>query len=77
MTGDLTIHGVSKPVVLDVIEEGRGGDPWGGQRAGFTATTKIDRRDFGLTWNQTLENTGVVVGTDVKITLDVELVRQD
>lgn len=77
VTGALTIHGVSKPVVLDVVEEGRGGDPWGGQRAGFTATTKIDRRDFGLTWNQPLENSGVVVGTDVKITLDVQLVRQD
>ena len=77
MTGDLTIHGVTKSVVLDVTEEGRGKDPWGGTRSGFAATTKIDRRDFGLVWNQALELGGVAVATDVKINLDVELIRQD
>jgi len=77
VTGDLTIKGVTKSVVLDVTEEGRGGDPWGGQRAGFTATTKIDRRDFGLNWNQALEAGGFAVGHEVKITLDIQLVRQD
>jgi len=77
VTGDLTIKGVTKPVVLDVTEEGRRGDPWGGQRAGFSATTKIDRRDFGLNYNQALETGGWVVGHEVKINLDIELIRQD
>ena len=77
VTGDLTIKGVTKSVVLAVTEEGRGGDPWGGQRAGFSATTKIDRRDFGLNWNQALEAGGFAVGHEVKITLDIQLVRQD
>jgi polyisoprenoid-binding protein YceI len=77
VTGDLTIKGVTKSVVLDVTEEGRGGDPWGGQRAGFSATGKIDRRDFGLNYNQALETGGWAVGHDVKINLDVELIRQD
>lgn len=76
VSGDLTIRGVSRPVVLDVIAEGRGQDPWGGERAGFSATTKIKRSDFGLTWNQALETGGVVVGDEVKISLDIELVRQ-
>jgi polyisoprenoid-binding protein YceI len=77
VTGDLTIKGISKPVVLDVTEEGRGGDPWGGQRAGFSATTKIDRRDFGLNWNQALEKGGWAVAHEVKINLDIQLIRQD
>jgi polyisoprenoid-binding protein YceI len=74
--GDLTIRDVTREVVLHTSDEGRGGDPWGGQRAGFSATTKIDRRDFGLTWNQALETGGVVVGNDIKITLEVEAVKQ-
>src|SRR4030095_11524896 len=61
LVGDLTLHGVTKEVVLDVTEEGRGKDPWGGERIGFSATTKIKRSDFGLTWNQALETGGVVV----------------
>lgn len=76
VVGDLTIRDVTREVVLETTDEGRGGDPWGGQRAGFSATTKIDRRDFGLTWNQALETGGVVVGTDIKITLEVEAVKQ-
>ena len=75
LTGDLTIHGVTREVTLDVAAEGRGKDPWGGERAGFSATTKIKRSDFGLTWNQVLEAGGIAVGDEVKITLDVELVR--
>src|SRR5436309_2278417 len=51
LVGDLTIHGVTREVVLDVTSEGRATDPWGGQRAGYSATTKINRREFGLTWN--------------------------
>ena len=76
LTGDLTLHGVTREVVLDVTEEGRGKDPWGGERLGFSATTKIKRSDFGLTWNQALETGGVVVGDDIKISLDLELVKR-
>ncbi len=76
VVGDLTIRGVSRPVVLDVTSEGLGKDPWGGERAGFAATTKIKRSDFGLTWNQILEAGGVTVGDEIKISLDVELVKQ-
>lgn len=75
LTGDLTIHGVTKPVSLNVAHEGRAADPWGGQRAGYSATGKIKRSDFGLSWNQVLEAGGVVVSDDVKIALDVELVK--
>jgi polyisoprenoid-binding protein YceI len=75
LTGDLTIHGVTRQVALDVTEEGRGKDPWGGERAGFSATGKIKRSDFGLTWNQILEAGGVAVGDDVKISLDLEIVK--
>jgi len=74
--GDLTIHGVTRPVTLDVTAEGRGKDPWGGERAGFTARTQIKRSDYGLTWNQALETGGLLVGDDIKINLDVELVKQ-
>jgi polyisoprenoid-binding protein YceI len=75
LTGDLTIHGVTRDVTLDVTVEGRGKDPWGGERAGYSAQTKIKRSDFGLTWNQLLEAGGFAVGDEVKITLDVELVK--
>jgi len=75
LAGDLTIHGVTRPVVLDVTEEGHGKDPWGGERRGFSATTKIKRSDFGLTWNQALEAGGVLVGDDIKISLDLELLK--
>jgi len=76
LSGDLTIHGVTREVTLDVTSEGRGKDPWGGERAGFSATTKIKRSDFGLTWNQALETGGFVVGDDVKIALEIEIVKQ-
>jgi polyisoprenoid-binding protein YceI len=72
--GDLTIRDVTKPVVLDVEETGRGKDPWGGDRVGYSATTKFDRTDFGLTWNQALEAGGIMVGNEVKVTLDVQAV---
>lgn len=74
--GDLTIHGVSKVVVLDV--EGpslESKDPWGNIRRGATATTRINRKDFGLTWNAALETGGVLVGDDVDITLEVEMIK--
>ena len=76
LSGDLTIRDVTKPVVLDVEFEGRANDPWGGERAGFTATTKISRKDFGVNWNGAIEAGGVVVGDQVKITLNIEAVKQ-
>ena len=76
VTGDLTVHGVTKPVVLDVTYEGSGKDPWGGERAGFVATTSIDRKDFGLEWNKALETGGLLVGDKVELTLEIEAVKQ-
>ena len=76
VTGDLTIRGVTRPLTLDVTEEGRGKDPWGGERVGFSATGKLDRRDFGLNWNQALEAGGVLVGNEVRITIEAEAVRK-
>ena len=64
---------MTKPVVLDVEYEGLTPDPWGGTRAGFTATTEIDREDWGLTWNVAMESGGVLVSKNVKIELDVQL----
>ncbi len=76
LIGDLTIHGVTREVALDVTVEGRAKDPWGGQRAGYTATTKIKRSEFGLTWNQLLETGGLAVSDDVKIALDVQVIQK-
>ena len=76
LVGDLTMHGVTREVTLDVTSEGRGKDPWGGERAGYSATTKVSRSDFGLTWNQVLETGGFAVGDEIKISLDLELVKQ-
>lgn len=76
VVGDLTIRGVTREVVLDARFEGTGTDPWGGTRAGFSAETAIDRRDFGLTWNQALETGGVLVGHQVKIQLQVQAVQE-
>lgn len=76
VTGDLTIHGVTREITLDV--EGPTAemkDPWGKQRIGASATAKLNRKDFGLTWNAALEAGGVMVGDEVKITIDVEAVR--
>ena len=67
ITGDLTIRDVTREVVLEGTDEGRGRDPWGGERLGFSATTTIDRRDFGLTWNQALEDSGRVLPERVEI----------
>ena len=75
MTGDLTIRGTTRPVTLDVTYEGTGTDPWGNERMGFSASGKIDRRDFGLVWNQALEAGGVLVGNDVKIQIDAQVIR--
>ncbi|MBI2391438.1 MAG: YceI family protein [Deltaproteobacteria bacterium] len=76
VVGDLTIHGVTKEVALDVEETGRGKDPWGNERVGFSAKTSINRADYGLTWNAALETGGVLVGEKVEISIEVEAVKQ-
>jgi len=76
LSGDLTIHGVTRKVTFAV--EGPtdpGKDPWGNVRVGASATTKINRKDFGLTWNAALETGGILVGDEVTLTLDVQFVR--
>jgi len=76
VAGDLTIHGVTRNVVFTV--EGPtapGKDPWGNTRMGLSATTKINRKDFGLTWNAALETGGILVGEEVTITLDVQFIK--
>jgi len=77
MTGDLTLHGVTKPVVLEVESSGTPiHDPMGNTRAGASATTKIKRGDFGLTWNKVLESGGVMVGDEIAISIDVEAIKK-
>jgi polyisoprenoid-binding protein YceI len=73
--GELTIRGVTRAVTLEAEMGGIQADPWGSQRAGFSARTRIDRRDFGLVWNQALETGGLLVGEKVDIELEVEAVR--
>ncbi len=72
---DLTIKGVTKPVDFQLEFDGVTADPWGGTRAGFSAETEINRKDWGLTWNVAIETGGVVVGDKVKIQLEVEVVK--
>ncbi len=77
ITGDLTMHGVTKEVVLDV--DGPSGaikDPWGNTRAAASATAKLNRQDFGVKWNANMDGGGVVVGDTVNITIDMEMVKQ-
>lgn len=74
--GDLTIRDVTREVELKATLEGETKDPWGNERAGVSATGKLNRTDFGLHWNQALETGGVVVGDEVKLSIDVELVKQ-
>ena len=76
VTGDLIIHGVTRTVVFEV--EGptdAAKDPWGNTRVGLSATTKINRKDYGLTWNAVLETGGILVGEEVTITLDIQFVK--
>jgi polyisoprenoid-binding protein YceI len=73
--GDLTIRGVTKEVTLDAELNGVVNDPWGNTRAGFSATTEIDRQDFGVSWNNTLDTGGLVVGDDVEIMLEIEVIK--
>jgi polyisoprenoid-binding protein YceI len=76
LEGALTIKGITRDVVLDVESLGTAKDPWGNERAAFSATAAVDRKDFGLTWNQVLETGGVMVGDRIEITIDIEAVRQ-
>lgn len=76
LTGDLTIRDVTRPVTLRVTEEGAGIDPWGNVKSAFSATGKINRADFGLTWNAALETGGVLVSEEVKLSIDVQLIAQ-
>ncbi|MEJ7561243.1 MAG: YceI family protein [Ilumatobacteraceae bacterium] len=75
LAGELTIRGVTKPVVFDLEYQGVGKNPWGATVAGLTATTKISREEFGLTWNQALETGGVLIGDKIDIELDLELTK--
>jgi polyisoprenoid-binding protein YceI len=76
VVGDLTIRGITREVVLRVEQHGQAKDPWGNIRVAFTAKTSIDRKDFGLTWNQALETGGVIVGDRVEIEAEIEAVKQ-
>lgn len=75
IAGELTVRGTTRPVELEATFNGRGSDPWGREIAGFTARTEIDRRDFGLTWNQELESGGVLVGHKIQVVADVEAMK--
>jgi polyisoprenoid-binding protein YceI len=76
VTGDLTLRGTTREIVLEAELTGFAKDPWGNQRAGFSAKTSLDRRDYGLVWNTALEAGGVLVGEKVEITLELEAVKK-
>jgi polyisoprenoid-binding protein YceI len=76
LIGDLTIKDVTREVTLDVEYSGMAKDPWGGERAGFSARTSIERKDYGLNWNLLLEAGGLVVGDKITIEIEIETVRQ-
>lgn len=76
LVGDLTIRGVTKEVALDVEYAGQSKSPWGTTSAGFTATATLNRKDWGLNWNQALETGGVLVGEKVQISIELELIKQ-
>lgn len=76
LLGNLELHGVTKEVMLAVEYGGQNKDPWGNKKAGFIITGKINRKDFGLNWNSTLDTGGVLVGEDVKLEIEIQYVRQ-
>ncbi|GEJ58850.1 YceI family protein [Anaeromyxobacter diazotrophicus] len=76
IVGDLTIRNVTREVALEVEYGGQGKDPWGNQRAGFTATASLNRKDFGLTWNQALETGGVLVADRVDVEIELQAIKQ-
>jgi len=75
INGDLTLHGITRPVVLEAELLGFGKDPWGNERVAFSGKARIERGDFGLTWNQALETGGVLVGTAIDIEVEVQALR--
>ena len=77
LEGDLTINDITKPVTLDLEVNGVGQDPWGNVKVGFTATTVVNREDFGLTYNAALETGGVLIGKEIHVEIDVEAVKTD
>ena len=76
LEGLLKMHGVEKPIVLDVTVNGVGKDPWGNVRAAFSATAKVNRKDFGMNWNQALDNGGILLGETVEISLEIEAIQK-
>lgn len=76
LTGEMTLHGVTKPVTLNVEFGGLQKDPWGNIKSGFSATGKINREDFGLTYNAALEAGGVMLGKEVKLDIELQFVKQ-
>lgn len=76
LLGELTIRGTTRPVSLEVESNGEMKDPWGNTKLGFTASGTVNRSEFGLTWNQALETGGILVGEKVKLTIDVQLVKE-
>jgi len=77
LAGNLTIHGVTRPVVFDVAFLGKATDPWGNVRSGFSANLKINRKDYGLNWNQVLETGGLLVGEEVEIRIEIEGILEE
>lgn len=75
VTGNLTMHGVTKKITIPVEFGGFGKDPWGNQRAGFSLTTTLNRKDYGINWNKALDNGGVLLGDDVTININIEAVK--
>lgn len=75
LNGDLSIRGITKPIQLEVVFEGEGKDPWGNVKAGFQVIGKLSRKDYGLEWNTALEAGGVLVGDDIRISGDIQLVK--
>jgi polyisoprenoid-binding protein YceI len=75
--GELTIRDTTMEIVLDCVYQGRGNDPWGKERAGFSCTAEIDRREWGLKWNQTIETGGILVANKVRIEAEVQFVKKD
>lgn len=76
VTGDLTLHGVTRPETFSVTFEGAGKDPWGNEKVGFSAQGTVKRSDFGLTYNALLETGGVLIGDDVKVSIEIEAAKQ-